>query len=173
MFYIRACIYFKKTVTCTQNPWAQSWHNFGSSHFPSELIELKDYITLVVHISPQCLLSSNLTYLLYRSSHFPSKLKATNFPWQLIELKADITLVLQISPNGLLSWHNFGTTKFPRQLIELKDDITLVVQISQGWALRSFQFGTLRSFPFFKKNVPFFSRVFGDLWAGLGIRSFQ
>ena len=33
----------------------------------------------------------------------------------------------------------------------------------QGWALRSFPFGTLRSFPFLKKNVPFFSRVFGDL----------
>ena len=32
----------------------------------------------------------------------------------------------------------------------------------QGWALCSFPFGTLRSFPFLKKNVPFFSVLFSS-----------
>ena len=33
-----------------------------------------------------------------------------------------------------------------------------------GLGTAFFSFGTFRSFPFFKKNVPFFFRVFGDLW---------
>ena len=33
-----------------------------------------------------------------------------------------------------------------------------------GWALRSFPFGTFCSFPFFLKNVPFFSVLFSSFW---------
>ena len=45
---------------------------------------------------------------------------------------------------------------------DIRVTVDFVISL-QGWALRSFPFGTLRSFPFLKKNVPFFSRVFGDL----------
>ena len=34
----------------------------------------------------------------------------------------------------------------------------------QGWAQRSFPLGMFRSFPFFKKNVPFFSVLFSSFW---------
>ena len=34
----------------------------------------------------------------------------------------------------------------------------------QGWAPRSFPFGTFRSFPFFKRNIPFFSVLFSSFW---------
>ena len=37
-------------------------------------------------------------------------------------------------------------------------------QILQGWAPHSFLFGTFRSFPFFKKKVPFFSILFLSFW---------
>ena len=40
----------------------------------------------------------------------------------------------------------------------------LRMPFGQGWALRSFPFGTLRSFPFKKENVTFFSILFSSFW---------
>ena len=39
-----------------------------------------------------------------------------------------------------------------------------MISIFQGWALHSFPFSTFRSFPFFKKNVLFFSILFSSFW---------